>query len=152
MFGLSKLFSSPPPPEPVSDDFMPWKDSYKLGIRSVDSDHRMLFDLVNSFERSVRNRESVARVNATIDALGNYVAEHFAREEKYLMAAKYPDVRAHMALHRDLKMDLEDFRRDYQQMPDDFDTTEFLNFLRDWLKDHILSEDQAYVPWVKGEV
>jgi hemerythrin len=151
MFGLLKFFTAPEPPAKVSDDFMPWADSYKLGIRSVDSDHRTLFELVNSFERSIRLKESTAQVAITLDALENYVAEHFAREEKYLLAAKYPALTAHKALHRDLKQDIQDYRQDYLDMPEDFDTGEFLRFLSDWLKDHIQSEDQAYVPYVKGE-
>jgi hemerythrin len=151
MFGLMKLFAAPPPPARVSDDFMPWKDSYKLGIRSVDSDHRTLFELVNNFERSVRKKESTAQISVTIDALENYVAEHFDREEKYLAAARYPGLGVHKAMHRDLKQDIQDYKYDFLDMPEDFDTGEFLNFLRDWLKDHIQSEDFAYVPYVKGE-
>ncbi|MBT3701487.1 MAG: hemerythrin family protein [Alphaproteobacteria bacterium] len=150
MFGLSKLFAAPEPPAKASDDFMPWLDSYKLGIRAIDADHRTLFDLVNSFERSVRMKESTAQVAVTLDALESYVAEHFAREEKYLEVAKYPATEAHKVLHRDLEQDIKDYRQDYLDMPEDFDTDEFLRFLSDWLKDHIQSEDLAYVPFVKG--
>jgi hemerythrin len=151
MFGWLKLFGSPEPVAKASDDYLPWLDTYKLGIRSVDNDHKMLFELVNNFERSVRNQESTAQIASTLDALESYVADHFAREEKYLAAAKYPEIRAHKELHRDLKQDLQDYRRDFLDMPEDFDTGEFLNFLRDWLKGHIRSDDLAYVPWVKGE-
>jgi hemerythrin len=151
MFGLLKLFAAPPPPEKETGDFMPWHDSYKLGIRTVDSDHRTLFELVNNFERSVRLKESAAQVALTLDALEKYVAEHFAREEKYLAAAKYPALDDHKNLHRDLKQDILDYKNDYLDMPEEFDTDEFLKFLSDWLKDHIQSEDQAYVPYVKGE-
>ena len=151
MFGFLKSFFRPEPVVTVSDDFLPWRDSFKLGIRSVDNDHRMLFELVNNFERSVRKKESTARVTNTLSALEDYVAEHFAREEKYLAAAKYPMTQAHHALHQNLKQDLDFYKRSYVSGPESFNTAEFLGFLRDWLKDHILSDDQAYVPWVKGE-
>ncbi len=152
MFGQIKaIFTGPPPQPKKSTDFMPWSKEYKLGIRSVDNDHRELFNLVNEFERAVRGNLPQSTVEATMKALEAYVLEHFRREEKYLAAAKYPDLAVHRQHHTDLRLDFKAFQLDYTASPEDFDAQEFLNFLKEWLTDHILSEDMAYVPYVRGE-
>ncbi len=152
MFGQIKaIFTSAPPPPKVSDDFLPWSKTYKLGIRSVDNDHRELFNLVNEYERAIRGNLPQPAVEATLKALEVYVIEHFRREEKYLAAAKYPGLSEHRGHHADLRLDLAAFQADYTTSPEDFDHQEFLNFLKEWLTDHILSEDIAYVPYVRGE-
>lgn len=150
MTGTSNFFSTSRLTSEDSTDFLPWSEEYNLGIRSVDHDHHILFDVVNNFERSVRKNESIVIVSSTFKALETYVNEHFAREEKHMANAKYPGAIAHRKLHRNLKQDLEGFKRDFLETPEEFDSEEFLGFLGEWLKDHILKEDMAYVSHVKG--
>jgi hemerythrin-like metal-binding protein len=79
--------------------------------------------------------------------LVDYTRNHFADEEKLMAQTKYPSLQQHHAHHVDLTNQVEDFVGRYDRGEITLNV-KLLNFLRDWLTNHILKEDKEYGPWM----
>jgi hemerythrin-like metal-binding protein len=121
-----------------------WSDRYSVGHPAMDHDHRMLVRIVNRLHQARLAEEDPAVVAETISALRRYVEDHFAREERLMAEVAYPGLDEHGQAHRRI----EDTVRDYEVLaaaaPDGLDTGRLLDFLKDWLLNHILKTDRAY--------
>jgi len=58
-----------------------WKSSYELGNEAVDSQHRMLFELVSGLVSSCMDGTDVTKLSETLGFLANYTVKHFEDEE-----------------------------------------------------------------------
>ncbi|MDP1983469.1 MAG: bacteriohemerythrin [Sulfuritalea sp.] len=126
-----------------------WSDSMSVGDRHIDEQHKILIDTINQLASAeVRNdRPLLAMI---IDELVNYTVYHFEYEERLIEAAGYPDLERHRHTHRGFVKWVGDLREEFtyhrRRRLDD----RILGFLRDWLSEHILGEDQRYSPYIAG--
>ncbi|MBC8240422.1 MAG: hemerythrin family protein [Alphaproteobacteria bacterium] len=132
--------------------FIEWSDNYNTGIPDIDAEHQALFALVNDLYDRVETGSAEASINATIEALIDYVNYHFAREEGLLSSCHYPDLENHKVAHRKLQSQLETCRQSYERHPGTFDMGDFMGFLAYWLQGHILQTDMAYIPCIRRRV
>ena len=88
---------------------MLWKDKYKLGVPLIDTQHKELFQRVDTFLQTLREssswEEKVQRVNETLEFMNGYVVEHFRDEEAYQKKIGYPDYEAHRKIHEEMAVD-----------------------------------------------
>ena len=131
--------------------FLEWSDDYKCNIASIDDDHRMLFHIVNALHDDIANKAVHKQVASTITALIDYVELHFSREEKQLANHGYPGLEAHKRLHKALKDRVYAIKHLYDTDPSHLDIDKVLDFLKDWLVNHIVTNDFKYVPYLKGQ-
>ena len=63
---------------------MLWRDKYELGVPAIDSQHKELFQRVDTFFQTLRTTypwdEKVHEVNETLNFMKTYVVEHFHDE------------------------------------------------------------------------
>lgn len=130
---------------------VPWKDSYKTGIRAIDADHRMLFDIVNALIREANGKSSADEIGSTFHALQQYVDTHFEREERFLEQCGYPDLENHKKLHQKLREKVIGIEKLYHANPTKLDLEAVCKFLSDWLVQHIMTSDMAYVPSIRAQ-
>jgi len=128
-----------------------WSDKYNTNIRVIDIDHQNLFDAINALYDANESGHGVDRIDVAIKALRTYVVVHFEHEEHVLEQAGYPEFDSHRATHRDFTHVIDSLAELYRQDPDNVDVNKVLDFLGDWLIDHILKTDMDYVPYVRGE-
>ena len=130
-----------------------WDDRLSIGSPVVDRQHKALFELVdqlqtaieervghNSLETVVGEMETIVRV---LEELAAYTVHHFTAEEQLMADAHYPPYAAHKQVHQAFV----DKVRDYQRRLDegaDVPSTELAEFLRDWLKKHIMHVDMRF--------
>lgn len=128
---------------------MIWNESYGVGNSLLDSDHRILFNLVNQLHDAIETGQSRDVVGSVINVLAEYVEHHFRREEAMLARSGFPDLAGHKAQHRMLEREVGAVRDrwlagDRQALGEDV-----LAFLKKWLTEHILVTDKSYGPWVE---
>lgn len=131
--------------------FKDWSTEFETGIASIDSDHQTLFNAIRTLGTRIEKGHGKEQIDATIESLLLYVDEHFQREERFLRQAGYPDFFSHKATHdkfRDTIFSLRDF---HNHFPADVDGQKIVSFLENWLLNHILKTDKAYVPYLNGE-
>ena len=129
--------------------FISWNDSCKIGIPSVDADHKAIADLVNDFMFRVGKGAPLQELHDTLSALIAETDAHFHREETLLDKHDYPMLAIHASDHERLILQMRHFQEPYERgtaTPEVNDET--VQFLYHWLLDHIQHEDRPYKPFI----
>jgi len=79
-----------------------WNDAFRIGIESVDHEHRELIALINELHLSLAGDAAKERVDDFFGELHAAISAHFALEEKTMMELGYPAFEAHKADHERL--------------------------------------------------
>jgi len=122
-----------------------WSKDFETGLKTVDSQHHHLIDLINQFAESVVNQTASATSAAKLFVeLKDYTYYHFSEEELMMEAAgMYPEaIKHHKKIHGDFieKVTLMKNQLNLGSV-DDYEIV--LDFLYQWLGHHILGEDQS---------
>jgi hemerythrin len=125
-----------------------WKDIYSTGIHSVDAQHRNLFAVAEDLYTAMSGGQGRAAVGKILDRLVQYTASHFAHEERLMRLHDYPDLAAHKTEHDKLTGQVLQFQEDFRAGKVAM-TVQLLQFLRDWLQNHIKGSDLKYAPFLK---
>ena len=126
---------------------MRWESRYSVGVKSVDGQHSVLFGLVNDLHAAMLKGRAQTLTGPLLQKLVYYTQTHFDEEEKMMAAAKYPGLAAHQAKHLDLIKQVKEYVARYHAGEISVNL-ELLNFLRDWLTNHIQKVDHEYGPWL----
>lgn len=125
-----------------------WSSKYSVGVQSMDSQHTVLFGILNDLHAAMMKGEANKIAGAVLRKLLNYTKDHFTAEEAMMAAVGYNGLAQHRIKHRDLCKQVEEFAVRYERGETTLNI-QLLNFLRDWLTNHIQREDQQYTPWAK---
>jgi len=125
-----------------------WMDELMLGIEPFDNEHIVLFRLIDDVNEALKARLGDAVLNSILGELENYAATHFRNEEVFLEEISYPRRGEHIAQHLKFTNDIAGFRLDLFEnklgLP-----VKVVNYLRDWLYNHIKIKDKDYANFVK---
>jgi hemerythrin len=122
-----------------------WKDEYSIGITEIDEQHKKLFEIVNRTQELMDNEfitDKYDRIVEIIDELKAYTHYHFKAEEEYMLKIGYKKFFSQKVAHKDFleKMDTIDLT----QVDDNQNKylNDILQFVCDWLIEHILKQDK----------
>lgn len=124
-----------------------WDASMSVGNEQMDADHRMLISLINQMAIA-SDRVDEITLELVLDELHGYTVLHFQREEEMLREAGYPDLEQHIRIHQALAYRVVDIRRRYLRGGIATLGREIQEFLGEWLRNHILTEDHKYIPHI----
>jgi len=122
-----------------------WSNKYSVGVQSMDSQHTVLFGILNDLHEAMMKGRAQKNAGVLLSKLVDYTKEHFTAEERLLAAAGYAGLAQHRALHRTLTKQVDEFAARYSRGESTLGP-KLLNFLRDWLANHIQNEDKKYGP------
>lgn len=128
--------------------FIEWDPSYNVGIESIDEDHMRLVETMNLLHEGIMEGKRVAAMQKTLQMLLNYTREHFGKEEDLLRRAKYPRLNEHIEEHSRFVAKVTEYLETFLQGKTAF-SLQLLNFMKNWLLSHILTEDRNYIPYMK---
>ena len=131
------------------DQLLAWSDALSVNIAQIDEEHRHLVSLVNRLYQS--NRQGAARsvIAAVLDELVAYTANHFQTEEALFQQYGYPEREAHGQAHRQLVEKVQDFQQKFRHGVSELELS-LLQFLKDWLINHIMKTDKRYTAFLNG--
>jgi hemerythrin-like metal-binding protein len=118
-----------------------------MALLSWSSEHTVLFGILNDLHEAMMKGRAQSIVGQLLHKLANYAGEHFTAEEALLQKAGYPDLAQHRILHRDLTKEVGEFVSRYERGESTLNL-KLLNFLRDWLTNHIEKVDHKYGDWI----
>jgi hemerythrin-like metal-binding protein len=124
-----------------------WSDSYSVNSPEIDTQHKKLFDLINNLHDAMIRGKGKEVVGQILDGLIDYTRVHFADEEKMLEAINYPDLPAHLVEHDAFIRKVFQLQTDYRSGKQAL-TLPVMDFLKNWLLNHILKTDKKYMPFV----
>ena len=130
--------------------FMPWNDELLTGIEEVDAQHRWLVDATNRLHDELSKPQSdPAVVGEILEGLVDYTYNHFIMEEELFERLGYPESVAHKAQHDIFTARMGDLLMKHES--GEVASGEALELLKDWLIQHIMKTDKAYVPFLKSK-
>jgi hemerythrin len=129
--------------------FIDWKESYNTGVGPIDEQHQRLVELINELHSAMKQAKSKEVIGEVISELAKYTQYHFTDEEKYMQRANYPKLLEHKKEHDDFVAHVSDYKGRFDR-GEVMLSIDVLNFLQDWLVDHIEGSDQDYVSYVNG--
>lgn len=124
-------------------NFIEWSDVLSVGIDEIDSQHKVLVDLVNEMHEAIHQRHGSDVVRKVLGRLADYTKIHFAVEESLMRILGYPGYEEHKDQHEELVRNM----LDLQHKVDTGKTAigfELMHFLKIWLTKHIMESDQQY--------
>ncbi len=135
-----------------SEDLVPWSDEYSVGVRIIDTDHKNLFEIINTLHAGIRRGLGGRELDIAMAGLTRYVDEHFEREENLMKEYHYPGLANHREVHQNLIRTVYAMRKVQTSQPAAIDLKKLMKFLGDWLVNHVVKTDVKYVPYLRGEV
>ncbi|HEY3433994.1 MAG TPA: bacteriohemerythrin [Rhodocyclaceae bacterium] len=85
-----------------------WRDEYSVSIEEVDSQHKEMLARIAELSDQIGRGNDQAMV--TLDALTDFIREHFATEENLMGRYSYPFQMEHVRQHQTFLRCLDDFR------------------------------------------
>lgn len=135
-------------PDLISVPLFQWREEYEIGIGMADDDHRELLARADALYQAVSAGKARHLIEQTMDFLIDYAESHFAREEDLMLQLNYPEYDIHKRKHRDLIDQVQGMKNRVMRREVDIDM-EFLGFLKEWVINHILTEDRKMTPFLK---
>lgn len=124
---------------------MVWKEIYRLGIETIDAQHKMLFDKIGELVREIEGARRAEIYKQMVEFLKEYVVVHFRDEEAYFESIGYAEREEHKKQHRQLTREVEKYAIELEESQYDFHVAKrFAGMLSAWLIYHVLEEDLQY--------
>ena len=121
------------------------KEEYKIGVELIDEQHKKLFELADKAYMLLKNDfalDKYDKIVEIIEELKDYTIFHFKSEEEYMESINYKRLFTQKIEHAEFikKLDAIDLKNVDENQ--DESLVEMLNFLNDWLTEHILRNDK----------
>jgi hemerythrin len=123
---------------------IPWKDEFSVNIKEIDDQHKQFIEILNKLYDALEKLKIKSELGKILNELIEYAELHFSTEENYFDQCHYENSDEHKEEHRKIKEKLADFKKQYQDEKIEI-TSDFVDFVEDWLVDHLESQDQKYV-------
>jgi len=130
-----------------------WEDKYITGIKTIDDQHRQLFDLTNQLYNAclANENELDKEFKEAMHAMVKYVHFHFDAELKFLHAVNFPECHHHKTMHDGLIKDILAAVNDYNEGKK-FVPNNFVRILREWILSHVAFYDKQYSAFVHEQI
>ena len=126
--------------------FLEWKDSYNIGVKEIDNQHRGLFDLISKLFTSRQYDPEGKYFFLTLNKFVEYAQVHFSTEERYMQEAQYPKFVQHQREHELFLVQISKLVKDVENKEPDIEN-KTLDFLKNWYLAHILGTDRDLERW-----
>ena len=124
-----------------------WQDKYALGVVEIDEQHRKLFEIAGEIEALLNDdfiTDKYDDIVAILGELKDYTIQHFKDEEEFMLSNKFPMFLTHKMMHNDFVEKIESIDLSKVDNEQNLYLKEILNFVGEWLVEHILVEDAKY--------
>ena len=117
-----------------------WSHILSVEVDEIDEDHRKLVNIFNILNHSVMERVSPEYLAAVLEELINCTVWHFSHEERLMLKYGYKEIDEHKAAHQELIKGARELQQEILQA-DKPVADEHIEFLEQWLTEHILTAD-----------
>ena len=117
-----------------------WSDEFSVGVEELDQQHQQLIAIINKLIDNQQASIHSESIPAILGGLLNYVQQHFSLEEELMAKHEFPNLESHRNQHIKFTEALIDIVNNSENAS----TEELLNYLDNWLRAHLLHDDQDY--------
>ena len=140
--------------------FFEWDPSFSVGIAEIDQQHKKIVDFINQLNElilpagkqdALRSKMKELSAQASVIAeMVEYSSNHFSIEEKFMRQYTYPDYEKHKKEHDYFIAKVQTFKSDFDKGKGAL-SNEVMQFLKMWLRNHILKTDKEYEPFFRAK-
>lgn len=125
---------------------MQWDDSLSVGVTSIDAQHKTLLKHLNDLADAMSQGKAKDSLMFILRQLVAYTQMHFSTEEKYMTQWGFPELEGHKLEHQAFVEQVAKFQEDFRAGKVLL-SVQVLNFLKDWVSNHIRETDKNYGPF-----
>ena len=127
-------------------DYYKWLDSYNTGVAQIDAQHQGFFRMLNNIYEVLQKGSEKEAVIGLLKGIIDYADVHFKTEEELFDEYDYPGKAHHRAEHDAFRAEAAALQEKLEKglVTVDF---ELLDFLDNWVINHITKEDMLYKPF-----
>jgi len=125
-----------------------WDDKYSIGISIIDEQHKKLFGIINKTIYAKEHGDDTEELKNVLEEMTQYALEHFETEEAYMIMFNYPGYEYHNEEHYGFITKTSEYF-DRVVNGDSHVSNELLEYLKQWLVNHIQVTDRQYVDCFK---
>ena len=125
-----------------------WKEEYSLGIEIIDSQHKELVALLEKTYDNFLNKSPKDELVRLVNELDQFATIHLGTEEKYFDLFNYEGKDLHIKIHNDMRSQIATFNKRVEAEGAKV-AMEIIDFLENWLIEHIENIDKKYVQCFK---
>jgi len=125
---------------------MTWNEKMSVGVVVLDIEHKKLVALVNDLYDGIQSGKAATTLAHVLDGLVGYTAAHFKHEEEFFAKTGYPATAVHKKEHDDLTRQVLEIQAKVRAGAPGTLSLEVMNFLKNWLINHIQGSDKRYGP------
>jgi hemerythrin-like metal-binding protein len=125
-----------------------WNDDLVLGVKIIDEHHQRLVEILNQCYHALMLHDNQQEVDAVMKELEEYTLYHFGTEKRLMAELGYPAAVGHLEMHDDFTDVIAKFRN-RSESGESFVALEVLEFLQNWLLEHIKKTDCAFAAFLK---
>ncbi|WP_461256693.1 bacteriohemerythrin [Treponema sp. R80B11-R83G3] len=135
---------------PQSKNHVAWSNTYSMGVKLIDDQHKGLIDFVNDLFNHASGNENEERTYfaLVIQQAVQYIKEHFKAEEKLMIGTKFPGYAGHKKVHDEFTLTVVKSVKDFESGKR-LVLEKFAYFLKDWVLTHIAVMDRQYADYFR---
>jgi hemerythrin-like metal-binding protein len=129
--------------------FFTWKESFNTNIPEIDFQHQHIFRVFNLLYDAVQMSKDNDSVNKLLRDMNDYSTFHFHAEEKIMGQFGYAGLESQIKEHKYYMEEMAHLSRAFDDKNDSA-CMSLLQFLKDWLLNHILQEDLKFAEEIRS--
>lgn len=120
-----------------------WNETYSVGYELIDRQHMILVDMINDLYGAFKQGVANEIIQDILTKMIQYTDFHFKTEERFFDTYNYFDAAKHIAEHNSFVEKVITFSDDFNNGSVTI-SYDVMNFLRDWLINHIQESDKQF--------
>ena len=125
-----------------------WTDEFSVGVAHLDDQHKKLVELINELFDAMAVGKGRDVLDGVIGELQKYVLIHFQSEERMMLINGFAGLEEHKEEHARFIEKIKEFKEKFES-GDRKLTIEVVDFLKDWIINHINGMDKQYAVFFK---
>lgn len=128
--------------------YFEWANDMVIDGGPIDADHQHLVQLVNELHNATSQGRGQEVVGQILEQLIGYTMDHLQREERQMVAVRFPGLERHQKKHVDFVTSLNRLQQRYEAGQITV-AASLSSVLRDWLSLHIRRSDKELLAFLR---